>query len=390
MNLALEIPIPAPSLGNNILGDTSTQTIALIVPSSYNSSDRTYPVIYFLHGFGERIADWEPLFSRMGLNDTIIVLVPGHNILGGSFYANSPVIGNWEDFIVNDLVHYVEAHFRIANDSVFRGIAGFSMGGYGALNIAMKHSDLFGSVYAISPGLFDRNGLANSQISWPSVVEEYLRTQTSLSTLNKTAAHEKYLTMMSSLSGWRTENELFTFAYGSAFSPNPTKNAPYIDYLYYTDESGKIVLNSTAEANWYSGFGAIDEKVEKYKGNLKSLREIGIEYGALDSYTWIPQGCEYLSQRLSSENINYVLTKTNYGHGDSMNQRISQEMLPFFERIFRTPIQTEPGTTITIQTQNQNSTFYLAIPFILAFVVIATVVLLRNRRRTYIRSKDKG
>ena len=91
------------------------------------------------------------------------MVVPGDNQLGGSFYVNSPVTGNWEDFVVQEVVGYVDNHYRTIARVESRGISGHSMGGFGSLNIAMLHPDVFGAVYSLSPGLFDKNGLANSQ-----------------------------------------------------------------------------------------------------------------------------------------------------------------------------------------------------------------------------------
>ncbi len=65
----------------------------------------------------------------------IVVTAPGQHRFGGSFYVNSPVTGNWEDLIVTDIVGYVDTHYRTLAQSASRGIAGYSMGGYGALRI---------------------------------------------------------------------------------------------------------------------------------------------------------------------------------------------------------------------------------------------------------------
>jgi S-formylglutathione hydrolase FrmB len=91
-------------------------------------------------------------------------VVNGTNKLGGSFYVNSSVTGDWEDFIAQDVVGYVDSNFRTLAQSESRGITGHSMGGFGALNIAMHRPDVFGAVYSMSPGLFDENGLAESQM----------------------------------------------------------------------------------------------------------------------------------------------------------------------------------------------------------------------------------
>ncbi len=62
-----------------------------------------------------------------------MVIVNGYNILEGSFFNNSPITGNWEDFVVKDVVNYIDANFRTLPSADSRALIGLSMGGYGAL-----------------------------------------------------------------------------------------------------------------------------------------------------------------------------------------------------------------------------------------------------------------
>src|SRR5678815_2867240 len=85
------------------------------------------------------------------VREMIVVAANGANGYKGSFYTNSVVTGNWEDFIVRDLVHYVDTNYRTIRDPESRGIAGHSMGGYGSVMLGMKHPEIFSAVYALSP-----------------------------------------------------------------------------------------------------------------------------------------------------------------------------------------------------------------------------------------------
>ena len=71
----------------------------------------------------------------------------------GTFYTNSSLNGRWEDFITQDLVQFVERNYRAVRRSRSRGIMGVSMGGYGAIKLALKHPDLFSVVYGNVPAL---------------------------------------------------------------------------------------------------------------------------------------------------------------------------------------------------------------------------------------------
>jgi len=253
-----------------------------------------------------------------------------HNVFWGSFYANSPVLGNWEDFVVSDLVNYVESNFRTLQSPDFRGIAGFSMGGLGALNIGMKHPDVFGATYAIAPALFDKTGLVDSHILSQSSVNLYFEIERTLAGLNRTAAHASYLAILGRI--WDF-TQMSALAYGSAFSPNLEKDAPYIDYPYYNDTVLGVVQNETLWQKYEKGSGSIDEKVQKYRDNLLGLKGIGVEYGLYDLNQWIPKGCRYFAQKLDELNITCQLVATTNGHAIG---RIQDRMLPFFALIFKT------------------------------------------------------
>jgi S-formylglutathione hydrolase FrmB len=130
----------------------------IYLPPSYASSPtKKYPVLYFLHGLFENEMRW----STRGMTDLkldkmiadgkigeFVVAIPfGAN----SFYTNRRSGGEpWEDMIVNEFVPMVESTYRVNATRANRGISGTSMGGYGALKLAMKHPDLFGSVSAHS------------------------------------------------------------------------------------------------------------------------------------------------------------------------------------------------------------------------------------------------
>lgn len=133
----------------------------LYLPPSYNSSPaRKYPVLYFLHGLNENEMRWstrgqtDMMLDKMvagGKIGEFIVAVPFGAV---SFYTNTrDGSEKWEDAIVSEFVPLIESTYRVNAARSTRGISGISMGGYGALKIAMRHPDLFGSASAHSPVL---------------------------------------------------------------------------------------------------------------------------------------------------------------------------------------------------------------------------------------------
>jgi len=177
--------IHSPALEGNLLGDPADRTVNVYLPKSYSvHPDKRFPVIYFLHGtpaWGNMLMAPEPfeIFKQManlvasvdfpeegftewvnklvdneGMKEVIIVMPDAQTLFGPPLYLNSTVQGNQEDYIVNDLVSYIDSHFRTIPHFNWRALTGHCAGAYGALNIAMKHPKVFRYVGALSPSHF--------------------------------------------------------------------------------------------------------------------------------------------------------------------------------------------------------------------------------------------
>lgn len=132
------------------------KSCAVYLPAGYRDSDTRYPVLYFLHGLFESERRWEErgakdIVDRLiaaGAVRPLIIAIPDG---GNSFYVNA-VDGSapYEDYLLNDFMPFVESAYRVNADRAHRAISGVSMGGYGALMLAMRHPDLFSSASAHS------------------------------------------------------------------------------------------------------------------------------------------------------------------------------------------------------------------------------------------------
>jgi enterochelin esterase-like enzyme len=327
--------VPAPSLDGNMLGDPSELSIALELPASYASEpDRHYPVVYFLAGYDEDADAYDvgmPLAKLVESGDVpemIVVAVSGQNALGGSFYVDSPVSGNWATAIVSDLVPTIDKDYRTIATPASRGIAGFSMGGYGALALAVAHPDVFGSVYALSPGLFAPDGLANSQMfDNPSVIADVVAGRAEAATL---PAQQVQSDLRQTVA--KSGDALFSVAYGTAFAPDPDGPAPWIAYPY-SDPSG--TADPAVWAKWQAGFGGLAANVDTDLAQWQALRGIVIDVGNHDEYTWIPPGVEYLHAQLDQAGVANKLATYDGGHGP-VGPRAEAVMLPFFAQVLET------------------------------------------------------
>jgi S-formylglutathione hydrolase FrmB len=134
---------------------------SVFLPPSYEkNSSRTYPVIYFLHGLNNNETSWtidrygriQETIEELMLSGRVPEFIMIHPRGGNSFYCNY-IDGSrrYEDLIAEELISYMEANYRARKGRANRAIAGTSMGGYGALKIAMKYPDRYASVVAQSP-----------------------------------------------------------------------------------------------------------------------------------------------------------------------------------------------------------------------------------------------
>jgi S-formylglutathione hydrolase len=333
------ININAPSLLNNILDYKKTQQIAVYLPPSYDASTTKFPVIYFLPGYGDIIqtfingpyyrvkSSMDNLIASGKIKEMIFVLINGVNMLKGTFYENSPVTGNWRDFVTKDVVQYIDSNYRTIPKRESRAICGHSMGGFGAYNIAMKEAAIFGLVYSISPGAFDQNGLEDQgMFSNTNTIKNYLAKIDEWSQLSMTDAINSYKTYMNSLvtTHWLV---LFSYAYGASFSPDAEGYPPFVKYPYKLID-GQLQCDSLLLRNFEYGFGGIKDKVKQYNQNLSSLVDFTLEYGTQDEFSWIPRGTIYLSDQLKEEKIPHRLDSFTGGHENMVTPRIEQYMLP--------------------------------------------------------------
>jgi len=148
--------MPSAMLGRSV-------NYCVVLPSDYATSTRTrYPALYFLHGLFENERSWferggrqvfEELLSQGQIGKFLIVLPSG----GKTFYVNSfDGHERYEDFFVEELVPAIDRKYRTIAEAPARGISGTSMGGYGALHLAMRQPGIFGSASAHSAALLPR------------------------------------------------------------------------------------------------------------------------------------------------------------------------------------------------------------------------------------------
>src|ERR671927_1672334 len=155
------VKVHGASLEGNLEGDDVDRNVIVFLPPSYAAQkSRRYPVVYALHGYSIGAEQWtheihvpqtiEGAFAQ-GAQEMIVVVPDSKTLHNGSMYSSSVTTGDFEQFIAHDLVAYIDAHYRTIAERLSRGLVGHSMGGYGATRIGMRHADVFGSLYIMSP-----------------------------------------------------------------------------------------------------------------------------------------------------------------------------------------------------------------------------------------------
>lgn len=132
----------------------------IIFPTGYDTAKaRRYPVLYLLHGYTDDYSGWvtkSNLLQHTARFQEIIVNPEG----GVSWYVNNHADPKqqWEDYLIDDLIPYVDSHYRTIADRSARAVAGLSMGGYGALLLGFKHYDKFAAAASMSGALEGAEG----------------------------------------------------------------------------------------------------------------------------------------------------------------------------------------------------------------------------------------
>jgi S-formylglutathione hydrolase FrmB len=134
---------------------------SVYLPAGYDTSDRSYPVLYLLHGYSDDETGWVQFGEVARIADEgiakgevspVIIVMPNGKV---TWYCNDYKMANpWEDMFVKEFIPSIEKTYRIRSKKEFRAISGLSMGGYGSLMLSMRHPDLFSNCVAFSSGTF--------------------------------------------------------------------------------------------------------------------------------------------------------------------------------------------------------------------------------------------
>lgn len=167
------------------------RNISCVIISPDKQSGKTYPVLYLLHGYGGNHKAWigiKPNLPQLADEYGMIVVCPdGEN----SWYWDSPLNADsqFETFVSNELVKYIDKNYSTIKNRKGRAITGLSMGGHGAMWLAIRHQDIFGAAGSTSGGLdirpFPGNWDMKNQIGEKDKNQQLWEEHTAINQLDK-------------------------------------------------------------------------------------------------------------------------------------------------------------------------------------------------------------
>jgi enterochelin esterase-like enzyme len=316
------IKVHSTAIEGNLEGETADRDVIVFLPPSYaKEKQRRYPVVYALHGFSIGAEQWtheihvpqtiEGAFAE-GAQEMIVVLPDSKTAYGGSMYSSSATTGDFEKFVARDLVTYVDAHYRTVADRRGRGLAGHSMGGYGATRIGMKYPEVFGSLYIMSPCcLAPRPAGPPPGMDAQRYADAEKKLEGDVAAM-KSAADAADLPFF-------TKAQL---ASAAAWSPDP-RNPP----LYFDWPMKDGVSQPEVAAKWTAN--APLAFIDQYIGNLRQYRAIAMDVGDEDGLRF---DTEKLHRTLEQYGIENSLEIYHGTHTSAVADRFQNHVLPFFSR----------------------------------------------------------
>lgn len=310
-------------LRNNPLGDKHVRDLYVYLPHGYENGTENYPVVYCLTGFTGR--------GKMFLNDNafapnlaerldkligggtirpmIAVLPDCFTYYGGSQYINSTATGNYEDYLTEEIVSFVDAQFRTIKDKNSRAVMGKSSGGYGALVMAMRHADKFGLICSTA-------GDAYFEFCYfPGIAEGFRAMRGDAENFMEKIWREDVRKSKDDFAA------LNTIGMSVCYSPNENSKLGFD--LPFNLKTGEIRWDVWQK--WLEHDPV--RLVEKSAENLKSLKLLFIDAGTRDEFH-LDLGARILCEKLKEFEIPFIHEEFDDGHFNiGYRQNRSLEMI---------------------------------------------------------------
>ncbi|MBZ0290432.1 MAG: hypothetical protein K8I30_22595, partial [Anaerolineae bacterium] len=301
-------------LQGNLPGDPTERMLPIYLPPGYDDNPtRRYPVIYWLAGHGGsgpwtlNVVPWGESYSeridrliRTGAMGPVILVLPDcFTIFGGAQYINTSALGNYEDYLIDELIPYVDAHYRTLPVREHRAITGKSSGGYGAMVQSMRHPELYSAVANHSGDIYFEFGYLPDMAKLHANLMRFGGLEGFIEQIPtiKPKSHDPFFSVLGML------------CYGAAFAPNPA--APRGFDMPVDMETGAL-----REDVWQRWLEWDPVRMIDRPENINAWRQMNYIY--LDCGLWdelnFQIGTRILSKKLSALNITHDFELFNDGH----------------------------------------------------------------------------
>lgn len=300
-------------------GVSPLRKLTLYLPPGYADQKRRFPVVYYLNHFFEdhtapfanhgAAALFDQAISRRVIGDVIVVTADFSTPAGSSWYVNSSATGNWEDFMVRELVPYVDAHYRTLASRDSRGVVGDGVGAYGAIRFGMRYPQVFGSVYGMQPV----GAGANLQTTYSRPDWARLARARSLDDLGDDGF-----------------SRIFTSIYQAAL-PNPDRPPLFFDPPARSVD-GRVVVDTAVMARFHDHFN-LAAQLPSHAENLKTLRGFKFDWGRADPIVDHVHGNQAFAHLLDEYGVPHEAEEHGGGFRDrhwGERGRVYTDVLPFF------------------------------------------------------------
>ena len=320
------IQIESEALSKNLVGDPSSRTVAIYLPENYETSGDEYPLFLCLAGFtgsGLGQIGWkafqetlpqriERLIFEKKMGPGIFAFPDCFTSLGGNQYINSSALGNWSDFLCDDLIPNLEANYRLKKNRKNRAVFGKSSGGYGALIQGMTRADIWSGIACHSGDMaFDLCYLADfpGLLRNLSVYDGNIRAFVEKVRKNKKVLGNDFHNLM---------------ILAMAASYDPDKDAPFGIRLPISLDTCEVIQERWD--NWLAWDPVMMLETDSGQTNLSQMAGLFFDCGTKDQYNLL-YGARRLKKKLDSLEISHRYEEFPDTHS-SIDYRLD-ESLPF-------------------------------------------------------------
>jgi hypothetical protein len=296
-------------LENNPLKDPHERDLLVYLPEKYSSHSRGYPTIFLLPSFGNNNYSTvnnnpfsltiyqilENLIQGNKCGEMIIVIVNCFNKFGGSQYLNSKAIGNYRDYLIKEIVPYINQKYNVSHNALL----GKSSGGYGAITIGMQYPKIFKSIAAHSfDSAFEYCYLPDFPLAFKM--------------LKKEGGPEKWLTNFWNKENKNEKNDFVTLnilSMAAHYSPKESNGGKAGVNLPFDLKTGE--LNERIWKIWKSKDPI--NMIKRLKNNLKNVNLLFFDCGVNDEFNLFI-GTKVFSERCKTFGINHEYLQYDGGH----------------------------------------------------------------------------